>query len=129
MKTLIVDDDSQNRDVLAYLLKETEEVAEAVNGQEAITFYSKSCDEKKPFDLILLDIMMPEIDGHETLLKIREYEEQKNVRIGDGVKIIMVTALDDGLNFTKSFREGCEGFVIKPVTKNNLFSLINKLGL
>ena len=52
-------------------------------------------DANKPYDLICLDVMMPNMDGQETLSKIREHERENGYDIGQGSKILLITALSD----------------------------------
>ena len=77
MKTLIVDDDFTNRLLLQEILKVHGPVHVAVNGKEAVEAVAAARDNKEdPYDLICLDIMMPEMDGQEDLKIIRADEDR-----------------------------------------------------
>ena len=69
-KILIVDDSEMNRSLLADILEEQYDVVEAENGVEAISLLSR---QRADFSLLLLDIMMPEMDGFEVLAYINKY--------------------------------------------------------
>ena len=75
IKVLIVDDDFITRRILKSIFTPYGDCDIAINGEEAIQAFRLAREEKKPYDLICLDIMMPEIDGHEALMKIREMEK------------------------------------------------------
>ncbi len=129
MKCLVVDDDFAARRLLQRLLSEIGICDIAVDGREAVDVFQDSLDEDDRYDLICLDIMMPQMDGHQALKAIRQYEEAGGIYGQDGVKIIMTTALDNSKHIMDAFREGCEAYIVKPVRKAKLFEEINKLGL
>ena len=83
-KILIVDDSEMNRALLADILEEQYDVVEACNGVEAISLLSS---QKADFSLLLLDIMMPEMDGFEVLAYINKYHWN------DTFAVIMISAL------------------------------------
>lgn len=130
MKTLIVEDEFSSRKILEKFLGEYGFYDLAMDGQEAIESFKMAWQEKKPYDLILLDIMMPNLDGQEALKQIRTFEKEKGV-IGFGeVKVIMVTALDDPRNVIEAFYEGgANSYLVKPIEKDNLKQELRNLGL
>lgn len=129
LKILIADDQFLNRKILMKMLEKYASMDVAANGQEALEAVKLAYEENEPYDLVLLDIMMPEMTGQETLLAIREHEQEHNILTLDGVRVIMVTALSDSKSIMKAFRSGCESYIVKPVTKDALFSEMEKLGL
>ena len=130
MKVLIVEDDFTCRKLLQKILSEYGECDVAVDGAEAITAFTAAWEEEAPYDLICLDIMMPNVDGHEALVKIREIEKQKGVSDRNEVKVVMTTALDDPKNVMKAlYREGATSYLVKPVGKQKLLEELLKLGL
>lgn len=129
MKALIVEDDMSCSVLLQKILSPYGECEAAVNGKEAVEAFEAAHEKKEPFDLICLDIMMPEMDGQEVLKEIRKWEEEKKILGLDGVKVIMTTALGDSKNIMESFREQCEAYVVKPIDKNKLLNEIKLLGL
>ncbi len=129
MKTLIVEDDVSCCVLLKKLLLPYGECEVTVNGKDALEEFKDAHQKKEKFDLICLDIMMPEMDGQEVLKKIRKWEEKRGILGLDGVKIIMTTALGDSKNVIASFREQCEAYIVKPIDKNKLLNEIHLLGL
>ncbi|MEA3226399.1 MAG: response regulator [Planctomycetota bacterium] len=129
MKCLIVEDEFTARKLLQVYLSDYGDCFVAVNGREAVQAFREALEEGQPYDLICLDIMMPEMDGHEALKLIRQIESERGIAGLDGVKVIMTTALDDSKNVMGAFRGGCEAYVVKPVAKENLIAEIEKLGL
>ena len=129
MKVLIVEDDFTSRSVLLNILRPLADCDVAVNGEEALTAFRIAVQNKAPYDLILLDIMMPEKDGQQVLKEIRQIEEKNGILGLDGAKIIMITALSDSENIMTSFRYQCEAYLVKPVRADQLLGEMHSLGL
>lgn len=129
LKTLIVDDDFTNRLLLQKLLEPYGEVHIAVNGREAVRAVENSLKENDPYDLACLDIMMPEMDGQEALEQIRKRETDAGIEPGNGIRILMTSALDDSRNIMASFRSQCDGYIVKPISRDELFGHLEKLDL
>ena len=129
MRSLIVDDDFFCRRILQTILSTFGESHVAVDGKEALFAFEQAIAEEKPYDVICLDIMMPEMDGQEVLKEIRRIEASKNIFGSDCVKIIMTTALDDSENIKEAFREQCESYIIKPISKSKLMNALETLEL
>ncbi|OGR34315.1 MAG: two-component system response regulator [Desulfovibrionales bacterium GWA2_65_9] len=127
MRALIAEDEFLGRKVLSAFLNTLFEVDVAVNGQEAVAAFNLAHAEGKPYNLILMDIMMPEMDGLEALAKIRATEHEKKLR--PQVKVLMTTALDDAKTVIRSFHDGeAAGYIVKPVRKEKLFAELQKMG-
>ena len=124
MKILIAENDFVCQRLLQKLLTPYGEVHIAMNGKEAIEAYRLAMKENRPYDLVCLDIIMPEMDGHTVLKKIRNRKGEKG-----SAKIIMTTALADPKNVVTAMREHCDGYLIKPIAKETLISKIRSLGL
>ncbi len=129
MKILIVDDEIVSRIKVQTILSEIGECGAAANGNEAMEAFHLAHEEGKPYDLITMDILMPDIDGIEALKKIREWEESHNIRLGQGVKVVMLTASKTSDSVFSSFNEGCEAYVVKPFDKEALTRALGELGL
>lgn len=127
MKTLIVEDDFTSRLLLQRYLAPYGECHIAVNGLEAIAAFDLASDRQERYDLICLDISMPEMDGQAVLKAIRKKEEEDGV-VG-GVKIVMTTALGDKDNVMAAFREQCDAYLVKPVEKPKLLDQLKEIGL
>lgn len=128
MKALIVEDDFTSRLLLQGLLQPYGVCHISVNGKEAVDVFKVSLEAGEPYDLVCLDIMMPEMDGQTALKHIRAMEDAKGILASDGVKIIMTTALDDKKNIMSAFKEQCDGYLIKPIDKEKLVDTLKKLG-
>ena len=129
LKILIAEDDFTCRKLLQSFLSGYGDCFVAINGREAIEAVKDSLEEGQPYDMICLDIMMPEVDGHEALEAIRRIESEHGIMGLDGVKVIITSALDDSTNVVGAFRTGCEAYIVKPISKRNLLDEMEKLGL
>jgi two-component system chemotaxis response regulator CheY len=129
MKVLIVEDDLASRKFLSRFLSPYGECDITINGMEALEAFMLAHDEGKPYDLICLDIMMPNLDGEKTLKMIRNIEKQKGIKDAKRVKIIMTTALNDKDRVLKTFEAGCEAYAAKPINTEKLTEVLKKLDL
>jgi two-component system, chemotaxis family, chemotaxis protein CheY len=130
MRILIVDDNGEIVDLLVAMLPEAEVKDTARDGMEAVALVKNSLAQGKMYDLICLDIMMPNMDGHHALKEIRALEKAAGVDLGDGAKVVMITALGDCENVFDAFhREGCDGYIIKPFERGNVQATLEKIGL
>ncbi len=130
MRILIAEDDLVSRRLLEAMLSPYGECHTAVDGTEAVESFKMACEEKKLYDLVCLDIMMPNIDGQEALKRIRAMEKENGVRGSDEVKVIMTTALDDPKSVVEAYyRGGATAYIVKPVDKHKLLREMRTLGL
>lgn len=113
-KILIVDDDSFNIKLLGEILRSDYEVCFATNGLEGI----KIATANAPPDLILMDIMMPEMDGYEVCKVLREDQQSKDI------PVIFVTANTDDETLKEAFESGGTDYVRKPVSRIELLARI-----
>ncbi len=112
---MLVDDDMRNIFALSKALEESElNVVVANDGKEAL----KKLSENEGIDLVLMDIMMPEMDGYEATAKIKIQEKYKNL------PIIALTAKAMKGDREKSIEAGASDYISKPVDINKLMSLI-----
>jgi len=129
MRTLIVEDDFTSRILLQSLLSQYGECHIAVNGREAVAAFRTAQGSGQAYDLICMDIMMPEMDGQTAVRKIRALEEAGGTLSTNGVKIIMTTALDDVKNVVESFMALCDAYLFKPIDQEQLLGHIKDLHL
>lgn len=128
MRLLIVDDDLANCQLIKHLVEPYGKPDIANNGDKAIQLFLEAHQEKDPYEVIFLDIMMPEKDGHQVLQEIREWEG-KNLSYGKGeAKIVMVSALDSKDHILSSFKEGCEYFLVKPISRSKVLNVMSEMG-
>ncbi len=129
MKTLIVDDDIFNCKLLQSILKDHGECSIAMSGISAIQLFEEALRNGEPYDLVCLDIMMPEKDGYETLREMHALEQNQASPPSKRSRIIMVTALEEQENKTKAFYENCDGYLVKPVERKLLEEMLSKMKL
>lgn len=100
-KVLIIEDDEDIVTMLQdYLSKENYETSSAYNGRDGIEVFKK----ENP-DIVLLDVMMPVMNGYETLSEIRKFSE---------VPVIMLTAKGQQMDKVIGFNKGCDDYIVKP---------------
>jgi len=114
---LIVDDQPQNIELLeAHLAPHGYEIVKAANGEEALGKLSRH-----EVDLILLDVMMPGMDGFEVISRVRKNSANRLL------PIILVTALRETEDRVKGIEAGCDDFISKPVDKMELLARVRSL--
>ena len=121
MKCLIVDDQVENRIVLAKIIEPYGEYDLVVDGAEALELFQLRLEEEQPYDLVLMDIMMPVMDGQESLKKIRDLELAAGYTSKTWSTIMMVTAVDASSEMRQAFEEGfCSDYINKPISRGKL---------
>ena len=114
-KILVVDDEARMRKLVSdFLVREGYEVLEAANGEEAMDLFYAD----KEIVLIILDVMMPKMDGWQALREIRESSQ---------VPVIMLTARADELDELKGFDLGVDEYVTKPFSPRTLVARVNAI--
>jgi len=128
MKILIAEDDFTSRLIMQRLIEPYAKCDVAMNGKEAVEAFIVGIVEGKPYDLILLDIMMPEMDGQAVVKEVRRIEEEEwGIIYPKGIKIIMTTALDDPKTVVTSFKSFCDAYLVKPIAGEKLIATIREL--
>jgi len=121
---LVVDDEPEVRETLQNRLnKEGYEVKCASTGHEATSAFVQSYYDRS-FDVILLDVGLPDIGGCDVLRTIRQEEEIRGLKYEEGVKIIMQTGSKEP--WMEAFNEGCDDYIIKPYTFEGLLKKIKE---
>lgn len=130
MKVLVAEDDDISRKIIVKILGRFGTCDSVVDGTEAIEAFKLAWTDGEPYDLICLDIMMPDIDGQEALKHIRGIERQLGVRGSQEVKVIMLTAMDDPHSVVEAYyRGGATSYLVKPIEPGKLMAEIKHLGL
>jgi len=111
---LVVDDDANIRELVRlYLEDEGMEIVEKTNGEEAWKYYSQN-----PVDLVVLDVMMPKMDGWELCRKLREAGDKP---------ILMITAKGEATEKIKGFQLGTDDYLVKPFEPMELVMRVKAL--
>ncbi len=126
MKILVVEDDDVCRTMISTLLKEYGIVDIACNGEEAVHLVELCKSNELYYDLIALDVKMPNKNGFDALKEIRDFEFKTKLRAAN---IIMITSSDDNKSIITGFREQCDSYIIKPITKEKIKNAMIDLGL
>src|SRR5450759_86989 len=115
-KILVVDDEPFNVEILKGLLSKKYDVETAANGEEAFTKVKQISP-----DLILLDVIMPEMDGYEVCRQLKSDQKTRNI------PIVMVTCLTDRNDRIKAIEAGADDFLSKPIDWIELSARVKSL--
>jgi two-component system sensor histidine kinase/response regulator len=119
MRILVVDDNQANRSILVKMLESSGCSSEAVgSGNEAIQVLKRAVRKEKLFDLVLLDMQMPEMDGEQTLRAIKADPELKDVLV------VILTSIGIRGDVARLEALGCAGYLTKPIKQSQLFDTI-----
>jgi two-component system, chemotaxis family, chemotaxis protein CheY len=129
MKTLIAEDDFTSRLVLQSFLSRYGECHVAVNGWEAVDAFRTALEAGQAYDLICMDIMMPEMDGREAVKQVRAIEQAHGIHSTSAVKIIMTTAVSDINEVMRCFGELCDAYLVKPIDLSELLKQVTSYQL
>ncbi len=127
MRILIAEDDFASRKFMLKFLTKYAEVDVTVDGQEAVSAFELALEDGEPYDLVCLDVMMPNMDGMEALEAIRQIEAGS--ASGKRARVIMTTALNEVNQVDKAFQLGCEGYAVKPINTEKFLMIMDKMGL
>jgi two-component system chemotaxis response regulator CheY len=122
LRMLIVEDDFASRVLLQAFLSPYGECHIAVNGREAVEAVRSSLERGQLYDLICMDIMMPEMDGREAVRQVRALEQKRGILSTHGAKVVMTTAVDDMKQVIRCFQELCDGYLMKPIELDQLLA-------
>jgi two-component system chemotaxis response regulator CheY len=115
LRILLVEDDFACRFLLQTFLGRFGQCHVAVNGREAVETFRVATELAQPYDLICMDIMMPEMDGREAVRQIRSFEEARGILSTFGAKIFMTTTVQQVKEVFLCFKELCDAYLMKPI--------------
>lgn len=129
MRTLVIEDGLLSAEMAQKYMEAYGECEVVDSGETGLQKYYEASYSNNPYTLILLDITLPGMDGYQVLQKIRMHEEENGI-IGDDVtKILMLSAHTDHETIIKAFREQCEGYIVKPVSREKILKCLKELEL
>ncbi len=129
MKCLIIEDNEFLREGLMLFLKDVAEIEVADNGRQGVDLFTAALKEGCPFDLVLLDIIMPEMDGQQALRLMRQAEKDAQRQKQKSV-IIMTSSLNSPENVQEAMWDGdCTDYLVKPVGRADLMGMLKRHGL
>jgi two-component system, chemotaxis family, chemotaxis protein CheY len=120
MRILIVDDDYTSRVKLSQLLASYGHCDQAPNGDIALRLFEAAQKELAPYNLVTMDIEMPDLSGQEVLTRIRAIEKEWETPASKIVKVLMITAKETAKDVVSSYYGGCDGYLAKPVNGERL---------
>lgn len=123
---LIVDDSKFQRYIIELCLSRFGSCDQAENGQQAVELFENALEQGQPYDLVVLDILMPEMDGHAALKQIIELQQDRDEDRRS--KVLMVSSLDDPQNMMQAqFDEGADAYITKPFEDETLIEALRNL--
>ncbi len=128
LKILVVEDELASRKLLTRMMEDYGQCDNAVDGIEGVRMFEESILNDDKYDLICMDIMMPEMDGQEALKKIREIENKHSVLPKDEAKVIMTTALSDPKTVVEAYyKGGATYYLVKPISIGKIKSIMSEI--
>ncbi|MHB2155932.1 response regulator [Calditrichota bacterium GD2] len=129
MRILVAEDVQLMQKLLKRLLDPFGEVTLVKTGREAFSRFQEAINSKKYFNLVCLDLNLPEINGLEVLKNIRAAEKLNHVPIKERAKVVVVSSTNDADVVMKAINLGCNGYIVKPFSKDKIINELKKLGL
>lgn len=130
VKCLVVDDDELGRELIAQYLEGVAVCDMAENGLKAVEMFRAAFEGGDPYDLMILDIVMPEMDGYAAAKEIRLIEKEWGVSINDGLSIIVLSSLNTPGDVIQAYVSAkSAAHLVKPVQPDKLLGTMNKLGI
>ncbi|AGW14329.1 response regulator [Megalodesulfovibrio gigas] len=130
MNILIVEDSAGQRAVLHDLFAAHGRCTEAEDGPTALVLFEQALEAGAPFALVVMDVLMPGMDGHAALMRIKELEQQHGVPEGCGARCIMVSCLQTTASIMRAqYEAGADAYLVKPVSPALVSELLCSLEL
>lgn len=128
MRILVAEDDMASGKFMLKLLAKYGDVVLARDGIAAVDEFVNAVNNKERFDLICMDVMMPKIDGYKALASIRDAERKLGLARDKRVKVVMVSALDEGFDANYA-SDDYEAYMCKPIDIIKFDEMMKELGL
>lgn len=128
MRSLIVEDDYASRIVLQRFLMAYGETDIAVDGGAGLALFTQALDNGTRYDLVCLDIMLPEMSGISVLKTMRALEVGRSLQEAEAAHIFMVSALGDKESVVSALPL-CDAYLVKPIRQADLVTHLKRVGL
>ena len=129
MKALIIDDEPFICELLSEFLNPFGDVSFLTEGAEALEQVKKGHEEGSPYDLLCLDINLSEVSGLDILKELRLFEKGQGISEDQAVNVVMITSSYESQYFFEAHQHGCQGYLMKPILREDLLGKIEELGL
>lgn len=130
LRCLIMEDDELSRELLALQMEPYAQCDLAVDGREGVAKFELALQNDAPYDLILLDIVMPEMDGFQAAKAIRAIEDKQGITIDKGVNIVVLSSLSTPQDVIQAYVAAqSSAHLVKPVQPEKLLKTLRKLDL
>jgi two-component system chemotaxis response regulator CheY len=130
MRILVVDDEFVSLQKLSLYLKDKGMCEAATHAEQAYQMFCQAFKVRAPYDLITLDVDMPDYNGPELLKKIRNFEVENGItEKSQRVKIVMISSHQDGPSIMSSFSHGCDAYITKPYNKEDVMQALAPIGI
>lgn len=126
-RILVVDDEDISLFLCQRIAASFGRVSTATDGPEAIAAFEHALL-VDPFQIVMLDIVLPSASGHEVLAAFRRLERDGGMPLGEGAKVIMVSAKGDYESVSAAFRAEADAYIVKPVTRERVDAAFARLG-
>ncbi|GAB7079799.1 response regulator [Megalodesulfovibrio paquesii] len=127
---LIADDSRPLRTVALHMLRKLGRCQEACDGREAVSLFEAALRRKEPFDLVVLDILMPRLNGVDALREIRRMEQHHGLDEDGRSKVVMLTSLDDPRFMLEAQLDAqADYYLTKPFDSDQMREALAGLGL
>lgn len=122
LRILVVDDELMHRTLMLKIVEPYGMCDTANNGEIALRMFDEAHDRGAPYHMITLDIMMPIMDGQQTLKMIRRRERERGIALGQEVTIFMVSSMDGDHILEAFFLGHCTDYIKKPYSQETILS-------
>ena len=129
MRILIVDDEKNTRDELVELMSAYGDCVTAEDGAEAIDVFQSAFKMNDAFDIVCVDILMPEKDGYQVVHEIRDIEKIMGVSDEYRAKIVVTSQQNEARTLKTAFELGCDVYAGKPINGEKFIAALKKLNI